>query len=289
MSTLGRKRPAAKPARRRPKHPAHRRPGLVDFYQPPPPKLLSAFSPASSQDHVEAKKSVVAPQATQRDSMFRASTLARLSTNDVSFFHSAFKGGFPKTLQVKFPYAENVRLTPSTTQAFYLFRATDLFDPNSTGTGHQPLGFDQYMLFYNHFVVLKSHITVTVVSENEDPKIGAYTFALRLGASTTTYSTISEFMEDPWSHWGYVQAAPYGHHTLKMTYDAQDFYGLDREGLLANPSFWGTVSASPTEAAYWQIALISQNPGTSDAVAAPVFVHIEYEVLLSEPKLLAQS
>lgn len=207
----------------------------------------------------------------------------------VPISRSSFQSGYKTTLELSLHYSEQFRLTPSTSAAYYLFRANDLFDPNYTGTGHQPLGFDQYMLFYNHFVVLSSVCDVFVVSESTSPTVGAYWLGLRLGASTTTYSTISEFHEDPYACAAYVHCAPHGGTSLKSSFDCSKFFGLDRQTLLAAESHWGSAAVSPSEDAYFQIAVFSQNPGTSDAVAVPISVVIRYEVLLSEPKLLAQS
>lgn len=54
---------------------------------------------------------------------------------------------------VKFRYAEDVAMTPSTTVATRTFRANSLFDTNETGVGHQPLGFDEWSAFYHKYRV----------------------------------------------------------------------------------------------------------------------------------------
>lgn len=47
------------------------------------------------------------------------------------------------------------------TPAIYIFRLSDLFDPNLTGAGHQPARFDQYMTMYEQFVVTAAAIKVS--------------------------------------------------------------------------------------------------------------------------------
>lgn len=63
---------------------------------------------------------------------------------------------------VKLAYAES----PSITNAAglnnsYVFRLNGLFDPNQTGVGHQPYGFDQLSLLYNRYRVYKTSWVVS--------------------------------------------------------------------------------------------------------------------------------
>jgi len=39
------------------------------------------------------------------------------------------------------------------TKLHYAFRASSCFDPDFTGAGHQPRGFDQWKLLYNMYIV----------------------------------------------------------------------------------------------------------------------------------------
>lgn len=64
-------------------------------------------------------------------------------------------------------YVEQV-LISNTANIFtdYQFRLNSLFDPNSTGTGHQPYGFDQLAQLYNRYRVYKVNYTITVEPNN---------------------------------------------------------------------------------------------------------------------------
>ena len=67
----------------------------------------------------------------------------------------------PKSKMLRFKYIDNISLNTATgvpTQHF--FRANSLYDPDYTGTGHQPHGTDEMGLFFNHYTVISSKITV---------------------------------------------------------------------------------------------------------------------------------
>jgi len=50
--------------------------------------------------------------------------------------------------------------------AFYSFRATSLYDPNFTGLGHQPLGFDQLAALHERYIVTGCRYKVTFTSRS---------------------------------------------------------------------------------------------------------------------------
>lgn len=97
----------------------------------------------------------------------------------------------------KHRYVTNVAIDPGAgTIATYNISANDMFDPDKSGTGHQPMRYDQMAAFYNHYVVLGSRISVV--------KVGTLaTSATSLGVvwgvflndstvSPTSYSTMIE-------------------------------------------------------------------------------------------------
>lgn len=70
--------------------------------------------------------------------------------------------GFPETLVTTLRYADVYTLT-STAQAVakQVFRMNSCFDPDFTGTGHQPYYFDQLAAVYGGYCVIGSKLTAT--------------------------------------------------------------------------------------------------------------------------------
>jgi len=63
--------------------------------------------------------------------------------------------GFPTKIITVIRYVEFVVLTSTTgSVSFNSFKMNSLFDPNSTGTGHQPMWFDNYSAIYDNYRVL---------------------------------------------------------------------------------------------------------------------------------------
>lgn len=61
----------------------------------------------------------------------------------------------------KLRYATAIAIDSGTTIASHTFSANGIFDPDITGTGHQPLLRDEYNLLYLHYRVLSSKIKIT--------------------------------------------------------------------------------------------------------------------------------
>ena len=73
-------------------------------------------------------------------------------------------GPLPMTQKAKFNYFNGFNLDVGAVgiPASYVFSANGLYDPNITGIGHQPRGFDQLMALYDHYVVIGVRAILTV-------------------------------------------------------------------------------------------------------------------------------
>nr|QKN88861.1 MAG: capsid protein [Cressdnaviricota sp.]QKN88875.1 MAG: capsid protein [Cressdnaviricota sp.] len=72
-------------------------------------------------------------------------------------------GGFSPTKNVSLRYVETVTLNPSDgVSAVNVFCANNIFDPNYTGTGHQPMFYDNYASLYGKYRV--NYATCTMVA-----------------------------------------------------------------------------------------------------------------------------
>jgi hypothetical protein len=61
---------------------------------------------------------------------------------------------------VSLKYEDLILVQPTDYRATYVFRGNSLYDPDYTGTGHQPLLYDQYAAQYGKYRVTATRITV---------------------------------------------------------------------------------------------------------------------------------
>lgn len=168
---------------------------------------------------------------------------------------------FPATTVRKLRYSTTFQLTSTAgVVASYVFRANDLFDPDFTSTGHQPMGFDQMMLTYNHFCVVSARIKVTCRNKtNTTP----FTVCIRQDASNTPLTVIDRILE----FGGLVTADidTFGVCTtlLELGLDVARLQGVSRKAITADPTLRGDAATSPTEVTYFHIQMWDTAAATS--------------------------
>lgn len=165
-----------------------------------------------------------------------------------------------------------------------VFRANDLFDPDFSGTGHQPMGFDQLMLWYNHFTVMTAKIILVCKNLSLNP----HTICLRVDGDSTALTTIDRIVElgggvtvDLDSSAGYGATKK-----LSMSVDIARLQNVRRSALTADPSLQGSASASPTEVTYFHITSWETSGKTC---SAEIDVILEQVAHFSEPRNLTGS
>lgn len=100
--------------------------------------------------------------------------------------------GFPDIANTRLQYNDVISLTGTTAQ--YTFRANSLFDPDFSGTGHQPTYFDQYIATYERYRVLACSISVSVINRSfTDPAM----VAIFPVTDVPTITSISQAAEIP--------------------------------------------------------------------------------------------
>jgi len=72
----------------------------------------------------------------------------------------------PQSLQTRFNYTQKVSFSAVTTPQSYAFRGNGGFDPDQTGTGAQPIGWDNMNTFYTYNEVYASRIHCTITNRN---------------------------------------------------------------------------------------------------------------------------
>jgi len=173
--------------------------------------------------------------------------------------------------------------------AQYAFTANGLYDPNITSTGHQPMGFDTMMLYYEQYTVLRSSVTLRFAGNGIQP----VTVSVALAPDTTT-SVLPDVMEngllktrivDGRGNTGYGTGQRVGR--LDLNCDVVKYFGRksSRE-ILDDVNLYGTVASNPTEQVYfiintWGFGDLTDNSAVSfEAV-------LEYDAIFWEPRKVA--
>lgn len=162
------------------------------------------------------------------------------------------------------------------TAAAVVFSANGMYDPDITGTGHQPMGFDEYMNLYDHYTVVGSRARVDFINGGAQPY---YAFlAVRDTSSTTADSRV--IIENGYVDYGVINGSTLDRAmvTLKQNVDIGDFLG--RRDPLSDSELKGTASSNPAEQVYYHIGVFAFNQ--EDASNCTFNVVIEYDVVFHE-------
>jgi len=191
------------------------------------------------------------------------------------------KQPFPKQYRGSFRYCDQISVNLVAGIGNYIYSANGLFDPDFTGTGHQPLYYDQIMAIYDHYTVLKSKIKVT-------PMIGVaanFLGVVYIDDDTSTRANAITMLESPGGTYiagnfsGGTPVRP-----LVLHWDAKKTFGGDPQ---SQDSLQGTVSANPTEQSFFVIGMEDVSPGTT--VTVQLVVELEFDAVFDELKTIAQS
>lgn len=164
----------------------------------------------------------------------------------------------------------------------YVFSANGLFDPNITGGALAPSGFSQLMTTYEHYVVLKSKISVIFTNNTTTPSMVGIALEPDVSGSTDP----NNMLELPYSQ--LVQLEPstaYGSSkTISLNVDLSRYFG-ENVGK-ATSIYRGDSLSNPTEQAYFHCKAFGLKGGSADIFMT---VKIEYSAMFHEPRELSPS
>lgn len=219
----------------------------------------------------------------------RASKRPRLPTSIPRSLFSLPIGGFPPSKMVRFRYAREFSLDPSAGATnTWNFSANNLHDPDVTGVGHQPLGFDQNMALYDHYRVTHSQIQV----RNTTPGNRSAYLVVALSDSTIDYFTSVEHLlesraVDTTNPFLTTQAQPISYDGtspwIKKTFISKAFFGSKH----SDERMQGTISSGPPEQAYFKV--VSASVANNEPTSMNYLAIIDFWAVLTEPKIIAQS
>lgn len=197
-----------------------------------------------------------------------------------------YVSGMPKTRRAYLRYADTVSLTSTVGAAgVHHFSANGCHDPDISGVGHQPMGWDNWKALYNHYIVVGSKITIKIMPGDGTSTPDAAIQGCYLNDDgTVPYITADGFIE---SKKGAYRTLSFDRKSISYntSFSAKKFFNIT--DIKDNNTRLGTVTGqNPSEAAYYSLYLFDLTGSTS---TVRCMVVIDYIVEFSEPVDMAQS
>lgn len=196
----------------------------------------------------------------------------------------------PRSMKRKLVYVARFSRDPGAgTAASYFFSCNGLYDPDITGVGHQPMGFDQLMAFYDHYVVTGAKLTLTAMSQSTSFPAANQIITLKIRDSTTgAPSDIAVPIEQGDCTYGVIGSGNGGSSQLTLQSAVNPARFLGRRQALSDPNLKGSATANPGEECFFQIT-VAALASSDDPPPIDFLVKIEYTAHFIEPKNLIQS
>lgn len=184
---------------------------------------------------------------------------------------------FPDVYLCKLVYRQNFSLTTSTGFVYNLFRGNSLFDPDQSGTGHQPYYRDQLATLYNNYRVLGSKITVVFTSGTD----GLGYVGVAPQTTTSAPSVLTDMMEEPYGRYKATTGYQAKGQTIVKNYmKTKKMFGM--KSILYDDTCAAAMGSNPTQQWYWNvwgIAVDSLNISQFATVQLTYYVRCENRVL----------
>lgn len=205
-------------------------------------------------------------------------------------YNQGVPSGMPFAKLATLRYSETVNLagTAGILQR-YAFSANSVYDPNNTGGGHQPMGYDQWTTLYNKYVVLGSKIIVRMIPNfNGVGQIGSGVAGVHLSdGPTPPYSTANEYIESRKGTWRIINwnggLLDISQTIMVSKFSAKKFFNV--KDVRDNQDLRSTTGKNPDTRAYFIVWLDSPMVDTQYSA----IVTIDYIVSFSDPVNLPKS
>lgn len=192
----------------------------------------------------------------------------------------------PDRIRVKLCYSDYYALS-SVAGAYveHLWKGNSVYDPDSTGVGHQPLGYDQLTAFYNRYRVYMSAITVTPVLPT-GASTGNMIMALFPTQSVSGAGTVNQAIELPYSKYLIMSNSGNYRDNQKLFNRISTGRFLGYGNVETNENIESLFSTDPAHIWYWSVGT---NATTSVDQTVQVLVKLVYDVEFFDRRTLTQS
>lgn len=200
--------------------------------------------------------------------------------------NNTVSGVLPMVKTVNLPYSARIGLSSGLgAPAFHLFNLNSIFDPDQTGTGHQPLGHDEWANFYKRYQVIGAKITAKFNWQGSGLVGQPHMCGIILDHDTTNYTSTDELVERAHGKVCRLLSNSRDSATCYAYYSSKNFFAGNKQAVDTQNVLFGY---SPSYAVYGKVWA-----GPIDSVASvedvQCSVNIDYLVRFTEPKDITQS
>lgn len=211
----------------------------------------------------------------------------QLSGSSVTHTLDSFLPIFPNITTRRLRYATgNTIVAASGLLTTHVFTLSGLYDPDITGTGHQPMGFDNIMPFYEHYHVINAKVHVTFM--NKQSLYRGYV-GLKITPDTAAPASYEDLVEEGRAvvdNIGGANDAFNGSKVLRASVNVPAVNGLTRKNFIANEATQGTIASNPSEQTYLHVCAWSP---AAQSLDVEFYAVIEYTAVFTEPRNLTSS
>lgn len=202
------------------------------------------------------------------------------------------KGYVPNGEIVHLKYSDTFAISSAAgVQTAYTFNLNSIFDPNSTGGGHQPYGRDQLATLYNYYQVYRCSWRISVLNTTSTAAGSTNTMALVCvvphdGTSVPTYPGA---LEMPRAVTKYIPNNDESANctVFKGTVHLADIAGISKEQFYSEPEIYGApMTASPAEIN--NLNILQSNPD-GNTIRCEYFIQLTYHCKVWEPVIIGPS
>lgn len=184
------------------------------------------------------------------------------------------------SVRVSLPY-EFESSAATTLGALYSqqFRGNSVYDPDLTGVGAQPTGFDQWAAFFNEYLVVSSFLEIEIVCGTVAP----VEWVVFPSYNSTLPSTTLDASARPYAK--RVLLLSSGNSVkgrMRLSMSTAQMMGVREEAVLDDDAYGATVSTNPGSSAVWYWTVVAQNIASTTTLADSYRVRIVYDVLFHD-------
>lgn len=178
--------------------------------------------------------------------------------------------------------------TPGFSSAI-VFRINSLYDPEYAVGGHQPLGFDQWSVFYNKYLVLGAKVRADCFSTSTTTTISNAIVGIRFDSASSVVTDLTSIIENGRCRYRRMARADSGNATTTVVskWSAKKWWG--GKSKMENEIHGAATTADPTKVAYCHIFAGPVSETTSDLGAIRVRVTIDFIALFTDVLNIASS